>query len=174
MSKQPALRSAVRSVAFSCRTRHAIVRHGRVTGPSPTYPSNVPTHRKKGAPPWKSDSSYAMRCARGHVKIQSELSSRSVCVVCYREISRPEWLQTTRSVSADSRGTHRSSLIGRRAASLLRRPINELDGDAVFSCRSCKFTMRQQVRCDFARFDIAIWQEAARLCLNPTHAIILF
>lgn len=105
MSKQPALRSAVRSVAFSCRTRHAIDRHGRVTGPLPTYPSNVPTHRKKGAPPWKSDSSYAMRCARGHVKIQSELSSRSVCVVCYREISRPESLQTTRKVFA---GTHQS------------------------------------------------------------------
>lgn len=82
----------------SCRTRHAIDRHGRVTGPSPTYSSNVLTHRKKGAPPWKSDSSYAMRCARGHVKIQSELSSRSVCVVCYREISRPEWLQTMRKV----------------------------------------------------------------------------
>lgn len=34
---------------------------------------------KKRAPPWKSDSSYAMRCAKGHVKIQSELSSRFEC-----------------------------------------------------------------------------------------------
>lgn len=156
MSKQPALRSAVRSVAFSCRTRHAIDRHGRVTGPLPTYPSNVPTHRKKGAPPWKSDSSYAMRCARGHVKIQSELSSRSVCVVCYREISRPESLQTTRKVFQRIReerisrrgGSH--SPIGQRAAILPRRPINESDKNAVFSNHSCKFAMRWQVRCDFA------------------------
>lgn len=90
MSKQLALRSAVRSVAFSRRTRHTIDRHGPIIGPLSAYAINVLTHRKKGAPPWKSDSSYAMRCARGHVKIQSELSSRSVCVVCYREISRPE------------------------------------------------------------------------------------
>jgi len=49
------------------------------------------THRKKGAPPWKSDSSYATRCAMGHVKIRSELSSRSARrVVCY-EISRPQY-----------------------------------------------------------------------------------
>lgn len=84
----------------ACTSIRSAVRHPSIARPTTTIikkrcqcrqrGKRFFTHRKRGAPPWKSDSSYATRCAMGHVKIRSELSSRSVQrVVCY-EISRPE------------------------------------------------------------------------------------
>lgn len=81
------------------------------------------------------------------MKIQSELSSRSVCVVCYREISRPECYETTRKVFQRIRErVHLSvdgsrSPIGRRAAIRPRRPINGSDETTVFS-NHCSFVAR--------------------------------